>query len=54
MVKLMRNQKNQECFYSECVSKGRYELVAYMYQQIHLVMVREGKKNVHYDIHIPR
>lgn len=54
MVKFMRNQKNQECFYSECVSKGRYELVVYMCQQIQTVIVREGRKNVHYDTHIPR
>lgn len=44
MIKLVRIQQNQECFYTFSFSKGKYELVAFAYQQIQLIIVREGKK----------
>jgi len=54
MIKLFRIQHNQECFYSACVSKSYYELVAYMCLKIQLVIVREGRGNFYYEMHIPR
>jgi len=43
MIKLIRLQQYQECFYS--VSKGKHELIAYTYWQIQLIIVwKEGKK----------
>lgn len=44
MNTLIRIQQNQECFYAFSVSKGKYELIAYTYQQIQLIIVREGRK----------
>lgn len=44
MNTLIRIQQNQEFFYAFSVSKGKYELIAYIYQQIQLIIVREGRK----------
>lgn len=44
MNTLIRIQQNQECFYAFSVSKGKYELIAYIYQQMQLIIVREGRK----------
>lgn len=52
MIKFIRIQQNQEYFYTFSVSKGRYELLAYTYQEIQLLIVREGRKKRCYEIQI--